>query len=304
MKKVICVIAIVLVVVLCVVAYKALKPAENVEVATTENVVSEEETTKGTIDRSNSKLKTEEEIKTQIEASTQKYFEMVYGDKLDEATITKVTVCPDDPELLKYVDLAENDYAFEIEYELKPANKKSVSDLTEYLGTYDEESGLVVVKDGFGVMRYNEVDDTFDVTSINKKEDIVMEDNAEETTTSEIDYSTLSDEEKVEHALFAKLREAYGDQFESAKIVVDKIYTAKEIENNEALKSLDIKDGELAFEVTIDIEPAEGADPNVFMIPNGELNEDNGWVSNMTRLGILTPDGDNSYTIRDFGTGW
>lgn len=131
-----------------------------------------------------------------------------------------------------------------------------------------------------------------------------MEDNAEETTTSEIDYSTLSDEEKVEHALFAKLREAYGDQFESAKIVVDKIYTAKEIENNEALKSLDIKDGELAFEATIDIEPAEGADPNVFMIPNGELNEDNGWVSNMTRLGILTPDGDNSYTIRDFGTGW
>ena len=149
-------------------------------------------------------------------------------------------------------------------------------------------------------MRYNEEADSFDITSITSKEDYETEDNK----SSEIKYSDLNDEEKIEHALFQVFKSNYGDQMASAKVVVDKIYTPEEIEKNEALKSLDIKEGELAFEVTIDFEPAEGADPNIFTIPNGEINEANGWVTNVHRLGILTPDEKEEYKIRNYGTGW
>lgn len=259
-----------------------------------------EEQTVSKVDRTNSKLKTNDEIEKQITTSTQDYFEMVYADKIDDKKINKIEVCPDDSEILEYVDLAENDYAFEIDYEVKPSNEKYVSELTENFGEYDKESGWIKYSNGFGVMRYNEEADSFDITSITSKEDYEAEDNK----SSEIKYSDLNDEEKIEHALFQVFKDNYGDQMASAKVVVDKIYTPEEIEKNEALKSLDIKEGELAFEVTIDFEPAEGANPNIFTIPNGEINEANGWVTNVHRLGILTPDEKEEYKIRNYGTGW
>jgi hypothetical protein len=82
----------------------------------------------------------------------------------------KIDIVPDDSELLKHIDLTENDYVFEIDYELKPSDEKYVSDLTEYLGEYDEETGWVTNCHGVGVMRYNEIEDDFDVTSITEKE--------------------------------------------------------------------------------------------------------------------------------------
>ena len=112
----------------------------------------------------------EEGIENQIKVSSEEYFKMVYGEKLLELKIVKIDVCKADSELLKYVDLAEKDYAFEIDYELKPADEKYVPDLTEELGEYDEESGWVKNCHGFGVMRYNEIDDKYDVTSITDKE--------------------------------------------------------------------------------------------------------------------------------------
>ena len=112
----------------------------------------------------------EEGIENQIKVSSEEYFKMVYGEKLLELKIVKIDVCKANSELLKYVDLAEKDYAFEIDYELKPADEKYVPDLTEELGEYDEESGWVKNCHGFGVMRYNEIDDKYDVTSITDKE--------------------------------------------------------------------------------------------------------------------------------------
>ena len=60
---------------------------------------------------------------------------------------------------------------------------------------------------------------------------------------------------------------------------------------------------DIAFEATINIEPAEGADPNQFTIPNGEYNEETGWVQDVSRLGVLRAK-DSGYEITDFGTGW
>ena len=128
---------------------------------------------------------------------------------------------------------------------------------------------------------------------------------AEEEDTS-IDFEELDDDEKIEHALHILFKEQYGDKLDSAKIVVDKMYTAKEVEADPTLKSLNIKEGEIPFEVSIDFLPAEGADPNVFTIPNGEYDKASGWVHNASRLGILTPDetASGQYKIRNLGTGW
>ncbi len=145
---------------------------------------------------------------------------------------------------------------------------------------------------------------TYEVTLAEAVEDLDDEEESESEETSEIDFEDLDDDEKIEHALLLRFKDYYGEKMDSAKITVDKIYTAKEIANDPALKSLDIGEKELAFEVTIDFLPAEGANPTEFTIPNGEYDEDSGWVKNASRLGILTPDGDGNYKIRNLGTGW
>ena len=46
-------------------------------------------------------------------------------------------------------------------------NEKDVKELTDGdLGTYDKEKGWITVEDAYGVMRYNEIDDDFDITAI------------------------------------------------------------------------------------------------------------------------------------------
>ena len=120
-----------------------------------------------------------------------------------------------------------------------------------------------------------------------------------------IDWSTLNDEEKIEHAVHQELKKAYGDKLSAAKIYVDKIYTKEEIEGSEVLKGLDIKDKEFAFEVSIYIEPAEGADIMLFTATDGVYDEETGWVSEIYRLGILRyNEKDKTYTIDHYGTGW
>ena len=123
---------------------------------------------------------------------------------------------------------------------------------------------------------------------------------------SKINYEELDDDEKIEHALHQYFKILYRDQLDSAKITITKMYTAAEIEANPLLKDLDIKEGEIPFEATIDFLPAEGADPNVFTIPNGEYDKTSGWIHNASRLGILTKDEttDDQYKIRNLGTGW
>ncbi len=106
-----------------------------------------------------------------VKDSTQKYFEMVYEDKIEDIKINNIKIYEgkEKEEILEYVDLAENDYAFEIDVELKPANKDAAEEITEALGEYNEETGLVIEKEGFGVMRYNVISNEYDVTSITRK---------------------------------------------------------------------------------------------------------------------------------------
>ena len=127
-------------------------------------------------------------------------------------------------------------------------------------------------------------------------------DKKEEKKSSDIDVSKLSDEEKIEHCLYARLKEIYGKDLESAKIYVDKMYKKADVENNEILKTLDLGEKDIAFEVTIHIEPAEGTDVNTLALPDGEINGESGWVV-FNRLGVLKYN-NGTYTIENYGTGW
>ncbi|MCR5185748.1 MAG: hypothetical protein K6D97_01350 [Clostridia bacterium] len=149
---------------------------------------------------------------------------------------------------------------------------------------------------------------TYEVNLVEAVEYVDMYSDIEKTQISDdkIDFEELDDDEKIEHTLHQVFKTQYGDKLDSAKITITKMYSAKEVETNPLLKSLEIKEGEIPFEAIIDFLPAEGADPNIFTIPNGEFDSTSGWVHNASRLGILSHDNANSgnYIIRNLGTGW
>ena len=90
-------------------------------------------------------------------------------------------------------------------------------------------------------------------------------------------------------------------------ITIDKVYSTEDEQAFEPVGSMGLGMNEVAFEATMDLHPAEGADYNELLIPNGEYDEESGWVKNVMRLGVLrrNPDSDDpKYIITDFGTGW
>ena len=120
----------------------------------------------------------------------------------------------------------------------------------------------------------------------------------------DMDVESLDVEDKIEHALFKKLDEAYGKKYESAKIYVEKTYTVNDVKSHPELSSLNLTEDDVAFEANINIQPAEGVNPMEFTIPNGEYNKDSGWVNDVSRLGVLRKSASGEYEITDFGTGW
>ena len=126
-----------------------------------------------------------------------------------------------------------------------------------------------------------------------------------EEVKDDFDWTALSTEDKIKHAIFQLYKNQYGDKLASVKTIVNKVYSLEEVEKNELLKTLNIKETDYAFEVSISLEPAEGADVNQFTIPDGVYNKESGWVGEIGRLGILRYDSTNkTYKIDHFGTGW
>ena len=109
---------------------------------------------------------------------------------------------------------------------------------------------------------------------------------------------------QIERTLQEYFQDAYGDKITNARFNVTKIYSPKE-EKQVPLKSLKLGKKDVAFEVTYQLQPAEGTDPNELTIPDGEYDKDLGWVINISRLGVLRFNNVNgSYSIENFGTGW
>ena len=86
-----------------------------------------------------------------------------------------------------------------------------------------------------------------------------------------------------------------------------KVYSSEDEQNNPAIKDLHLSKDEVAFEVIFRLEPYSEKDIDELTIPNGEYNEESGWIENCHRVGILRPndgEGINKYKITDLGTGW
>ena len=102
----------------------------------------------------------QEEAKYQIEVAMQKLLEEAYGDKITDARIyvEKIYTAEDEQadEALKEYNLGPDEVAFEVRYELHPAEGVDVNEFMAATGEYDEESGWVVDKYNLGVLRPTE----------------------------------------------------------------------------------------------------------------------------------------------------
>ena len=113
-------------------------------------------------------------------------------------------------------------------------------------------------------------------------------------------------EYQIKVAMQNLLKDSYGEEVFDARINVEKIYSAEDENEVEALKERNLGPNEVAFEVKYDIKPAQGVDPMKFTAATGDYDEESGWVKEKYNLGILRPTGeeDPAYKITDFGTGW
>ena len=104
---------------------------------------------------------------------------------------------------------------------------------------------------------------------------------------------------KIERTLQEYFDDIYEDKIENSRFNVTKIYTEKES------KGLKLGKKDIAFDVEYELLPNEDTDPDELTIPNGEYDEELGWVVGIKRVGILKYNSKNgSYSIKDFGTGF
>ena len=63
--------------------------------------------------------------------------------------------------------------------------------------------------------------------------------------------------------------------------------------------------GSNTFKVTYQIQPKEGFDPNTLTIPDGEYDENLGWIKDIKRVGVLRyNEKTKTYSIDNYGTEW
>ena len=100
-----------------------------------------------------------EETERQIQVAMQYLLEEAYGDKVNDARVyvEKTYTAEEEQadELLSSLELGPDEYAFEVKYELHPAEGADPIELTAATGDYDEASGWVVEKYNVGVLRPN-----------------------------------------------------------------------------------------------------------------------------------------------------
>ena len=109
-------------------------------------------------EKSNTPLKEDkEEAEEQINIAMEDLLAEIYGDSVVAAKInvTKIYTAEEEQEFdaLKQMNLGENEVAFELNYELKPAEGADIFKLTVPDGVYDEKTGWVTEIYRLGVLR-------------------------------------------------------------------------------------------------------------------------------------------------------
>ena len=97
------------------------------------------------------------EAEYQIKVAFQDWIIKSFGDSVVDARInvTKIYTAEEENEIdvLKEYNLGSDEVAFEVNYELKPAEGADINSLTAATGVYDEESGWIKEKFNSGVLR-------------------------------------------------------------------------------------------------------------------------------------------------------
>ena len=109
---------------------------------------------------------------------------------------------------------------------------------------------------------------------------------------------------KIEKTLQEYFKVIYGNKISNSRFNITKIYTEEEAEN-EPIKSLNLGEKDIAFEVTYQLQPSSETNYKELIIKDGEYDKDLGWVKNIKRVGVLKYNSkDNTYSIENFVTGW
>ena len=99
----------------------------------------------------------QEEAEYQIQVAMQSLLEESYGDKITDARIyvDKIYTVEDEQanDSLTDYELGPDEVAFELHYELHPAEGTDVNELLAATGEYEEDSGWVTEKYGLGILR-------------------------------------------------------------------------------------------------------------------------------------------------------
>ena len=116
-------------------------------------------------------------------------------------------------------------------------------------------------------------------------------------------FTATTDERMITFLLEKHYKNIYGLDVEEVVPTHIKIYTPEEIEEDEALKSHNLNEGDIAFDVTYDLKIRDGFEDMIrFTIPTGEI--DGSWVREKSNLGIARNNGEAGYSLDAFGTGW
>ncbi len=104
-----------------------------------------------------------DEADYQIQVAMQYLLEEAYGDKVNDARVYVEKIYTSEEEQaipeLKERNLGPDEVAFEVKYELHPAEGTDVNELTAATGTYDEETGWILEKYNLGILRPNDSGD-------------------------------------------------------------------------------------------------------------------------------------------------
>ena len=98
-----------------------------------------------------------EEAEYQIKVAFQKWLEQAYGDDVVDARIYVEKIYGTEEEqateVLKDYNLTTDEVAFEVRYELRPAEGADINALTAATGVYDEQTGWITEKYNLGILR-------------------------------------------------------------------------------------------------------------------------------------------------------
>ena len=108
------------------------------------------------------------EAENQVRLTVQDQLQYIYGKKISDSRVfvQKVYTAEEEAEIasLKEMNLGPNEVAFEVSYDLKPAAKEYINELTIPNGEYAKESDWVLGNTRVGVLRPSEEGDGYQVT--------------------------------------------------------------------------------------------------------------------------------------------